>query len=80
MAEFKKGEKYDPTEQTYDVSWTQYGFKWGDCLVERTCSNGKKPKFQILRVYAPNGEGVEITMTPRTLKAVKFEKYKERGE
>jgi len=43
----------------------KYGFVWGECLVERTCSSEKKPKFQILRVYTPNGEIIEIQMRPR---------------
>lgn len=45
-----------------------HGFVWGNCLVERTASNEKKPKFQILRVYAPNGEVIEILMRPRSNK------------
>lgn len=42
-----------------------YGFVWGNVLVERTCSNEKKPRFQMMRVYAPNGEVIEILMRPR---------------
>ncbi len=61
----------------YEVRYNDYGFIWGKAMVERTCSNDKKPKFQVLRVYAPNGEGVEIVMTPRTLKAKKFPRAKE---
>lgn len=44
---------------------TKYGFKWGEVLVERTYSNEKKPKFQILRIYAPNGEIIEVIMKSR---------------
>jgi hypothetical protein len=47
------------------VTINNYGFVWGECLVERTCSNPTKPKFQILRVYTPNGEVIEILMRPR---------------
>jgi hypothetical protein len=43
----------------------RYGFRWGEVLVERTCSQEKKPFFQVLRIYAPNGQVVELTMTKR---------------
>lgn len=49
-----------------------YGFVWGECLIERTASNEKKPKFQLLRVYAPNGEVIEILMRPRSNKVYLF--------
>ena len=62
----------------YHVILNNYGFVWGNVLVERTAANGKKPKFQVIRVYAPNGEGVEILMTPRKLKVSKFAKEKKR--
>lgn len=45
-----------------------YGFVWGDILVERTCSQEKtksRPFFQVLRVFTPNGEIIEITVTKR---------------
>ena len=42
-----------------------YGFVWGNSLIERTCSSEKNPKFQLMRVYAPNGEIIEILMRPR---------------
>ncbi len=60
----------------YEFRTNQFGFVWGDVMVERTCSNEKKPKFQVLRVYAPNGQGVELIMTPRTFKVIQFDKEK----
>jgi hypothetical protein len=45
---------------------TQYGFRWGDVLVERICSNPKSPKFQVLRIHALNGDCIEITIRPRS--------------
>lgn len=44
-----------------------YGFLWGEVLVERTAS-GDKPKFQVIRVYAMNGDCVEVLMRPRSTK------------
>jgi hypothetical protein len=64
---------------SYELRHNQYGFVWGEVMVERTCSNDKKPKFQVIRIYAPNGEGVTITMTPRTLRFEKFDKPKKDG-
>lgn len=58
------------------VTINSYGFVWGQCLVERTCSNKTKPKFQVLRVYAPNGEVIEILMRPRSNKIEIFPKEK----
>ena len=63
---------------SYDLRLTQYGFSWGDCLVERTASQSTKPKFQVITVYAPNGEGVEIVMRPRSLDVKKLGKCKVR--
>jgi len=57
-----------------EVTNTQYGFRWGDCLVERVASNDKKPEFLVVRVWAPNGDGVDVIMTPRTLRIQKFKK------
>lgn len=56
--------------------FNDYGFIWGDCLVERTASSERKPKFQVIRVFAPNGEIVEITMTPKKLLTTVFPKEK----
>jgi len=53
------------TEPAYPITTNNYGFVWGEVLVQRIAANAKKPKFQVLSVYAPNGEIVEITMTPR---------------
>lgn len=51
-----------------NLTVNQYGFVWGECLVERTCSQEKtksRPFFQVLRVFTPSGEVVEITMRKR---------------
>lgn len=53
-------------ELNTEVLNTQYGFRWGDVLVERICSNKKNPKFQILRVHTLNGDCIEITIRPRS--------------
>jgi len=52
----------------YDLIDNNYGFIWGEVLVERTCSSIKNPKFQVMRIYAPNGDCVEILMRPRSTK------------
>lgn len=57
----------------------KYGFTWGECLVQRTASSKERDKryFQVLSVYAPNGEIVEIIMTKRTIKIARIPKEKE---
>jgi hypothetical protein len=57
----------------------KYGFTWGECLVQRTAASkeGDKRYYQILSVYAPNGEIVEIIMTKRTIKVARIPKAKE---
>lgn len=54
----------------------KFGFVWGEVLVERVASNDNKPKFQVVRVHAPNGTGVDIVMTPRTVRIQTFKKEK----
>jgi len=58
----------------FETTLTGFGFKWGDCSVERTASNNTKPKFQILTVTAPNGDRIEIIMRPRSTKIAQFYK------
>lgn len=65
-----------PLEVEYELNQTQYGFRWGEVLVERTASNNRNPKFQVIRVYAPNGEIAEIQMRPRSLEIIKHPKEK----
>lgn len=50
-----------------DLWITKYGFRWRDVLVERTASSdlGKNPKFQVIRVFCPNGELIEVLIRPR---------------
>lgn len=56
----------------------KYGFIWGECTVERTAaSEGKERFFQVLRVFAPNGEIVEIVMTKRKTRTQVIPKVKE---
>lgn len=66
----------DRTQADYELTHNQYGFRWGDVLVERTAASLTKPKFQVMRIYAPNGEGVEIQFSPRKLFVTKFKKEK----
>jgi hypothetical protein len=73
----KRAKRSRERVEQYELSLTQYGFRWGDVLVERTASNGVNPKFQVITVQAPNRERVRITMRPREVTAVKLEKAKE---
>ncbi len=59
------------------VTNNNYGFVWGECMVERTASNSKSPKFQLLRVFCPNGEIVEILMRPRSNKIITIPKWRD---
>lgn len=52
-------------KEGFDLLENKYGFRWGDVVVERTCSQSKRPQFQMLRIYAPNGQMIEIIMSPR---------------
>lgn len=54
------------------------GFDWGKCTVKRTCSSDKNPKFQVLTVYAPNGDVVEIVMRPRSTE-INYQPAKPKG-
>ena len=57
-----------------------YGFVWGEVLVERTCSQEKgknQPFFQVLTIYSPSGEIIELTMTKRKNRIKKYPKAKE---
>lgn len=56
-----------------------YGFVWGEVLVQRTMSQEKSKKtqfFQILSVYTPNGQIVELMMTKRKNKITIIPKAK----
>jgi hypothetical protein len=60
-----------------NLSLNNYGFVWGEVLVERTCSNKTNPKFQVLTIYTPNGEVIEIMMRPRSNKIKVIPKVKD---
>lgn len=73
------GKNENSTHAVYTLIENSYGFQWGQILVERTASSNKKPKFQVLRVFAPNGEGVEIQFSARKMHVKKFKKEKGNG-
>lgn len=50
-----------------EMTVTKYGFHWRGISVERTASN-EKPKWRVLRIYALNGDCVEILTRPRSTK------------
>lgn len=57
------------SDAKFEIRNNDYGFVWGDVLVERSCSQANKyPKFQILRIFLPNKEIIQLTIQRRKTK------------